>query len=303
MDLNEVIKEYVETRYLRKASDADLSERLTYLGANLWSTDKDGSVTQPRSLENRLVIIRLYVHTLYEQSCRTDFDIQFDEAAIRTEASASYVRPNLKLPIEFDPICFAKFGKSEHLVPMLEQGVIRIAPAASYADSSLNSAQMDEELKHLVRSPNERLMMNMYGTDSDGNKVEIVPEYGELFRYMMVPNFFVWCCGLGYDARLFHEFQADTCLVIHDQGAFTSRLNKAVQEQHSGTKFHHGPIMYYDPYTSKREQLKWGYSKHLRYLYQNEHRFIWNVNATELQPFFVQLGPLHDIANLVELTN
>lgn len=60
---------------------------------------------------------------------------------------------------------------------------------------------------------------------------------------------------------------------------------------------------YYDPYTVRRDQLTPMYSKNLRYLYQNEYRFIWTVpsGATDLPPFFVELGPLTDIAEFYEL--
>lgn len=301
MDLNLLITEYEASRYLRKASDTSLQDRLEYLAQNLWSTDRDGAVVQPRSSPHRDALLQLYVQTLYEQICRNNAPINFDEATIRSEASASYVPPKLKQPITFGPDCFAKFGKREHLVPTLEQGIIRIAPAGAYADPSLNAAQKDEELEHHVRTPNERLMMRLNALDADGNEVEVVPEYGELIRYMQVPNFYVWCCGLGYDARLFHEFEADTSLVIHDKSAFASRLQKAVLAEKPAASFHHGPIVYYDPHTTRREQLTWGYSKHLRYLYQNEYRFIWETEDTDLEPFFVHLGPLTDIASLVEL--
>lgn len=293
--------EYKINPYLRNTPDDYLEQRLSYLAANLWSTDKDGTVTAPRNAEHRQGILRLYSHSLFEQVWRKPANINFDEASIRANASSSYLPPKLTQQICFDADCFAKFGKEEHLTATLERGTIRIAPAGAYADASLNAAQKDEELEHVVRTPNEHLMIKLHVRDADGAEREVTPEFREIFKYMMVPNFYVWCCGQGYDARLFHEFEANTALVIHNKSEFISRLARAVQAIRPNDQFHHGPIGYYDPYTTELGQLTWGYSKHVRYLYQNEYRFIWQTSDEDLSPFFAELGSLRDIASIIQL--
>lgn len=162
---------------------------------------------------------------------------------------------------------------------------------------------MDEELQHHVRTPNERIAMKLYGKHSpDGPEIEITPQWGDLFRYLQVPNFYVWCCGLGYDARLFKEFEADAALIIIDQKAFADRLSRAVSEQQPNGRFEHGGIGYYDPYTTQRSQMVPAFSKNFKYLYQNEYRYVWWMPEGEmLNPFFVELGSLEDIATIVEL--
>lgn len=61
------------------------------------------------------------------------------------------------------------------------------------------------------------------------------------------------------------------------------------------------PLGYYDPYTTP--QIVPIFNKNFRYLYQNEYRFAWTVPEGErsLKEFFVELGPLHDIAEFLEL--
>jgi hypothetical protein len=111
---------------------------------------------------------------------------------------------------------------------------------------------------------------------------------------MMVPDFYVWCCGLGYDARLFDEFKAEAALVIRDKDAFRARLSAAVAGELPEGSVTDGPLTYYDPYTARHEQLVPIFSKHFRYLYQNEYRFAWTIPEGEpLESFFVELGPLH----------
>jgi hypothetical protein len=55
-------------------------------------------------------------------------------------------------------------------------------------------------------------------------------------------------------------------------------------------------------YNIRRDQLVPIFSKNFRYLYQNEYRFAWIVTAEDaLKPFLVELGPLNDIAEMLEL--
>ena len=302
IDAKAACDQYMESRYLREATSEALQQRLDDIGNNLWSTGRDGEITQPRSLDHRRGMLELYTHVLREQMERSKSgELVFDEAALRLKASANYVQRRTARAITFGPDCYVKFGKKEHILPALS-GKLFIQPAAKYNDPSLNAAQLDNELQHYVRSPNERLMMRLIGLDEHGNEVEIKPRWGELFRYMNVPNFYVWCCGLGYDARLFGEFEANAALVVKDKAAFEDRFTRAMAEQLPDAVIGHGPIQYYDPYTTRRDQLMPAFSKNIKYLYQNEYRFIWQFHEErELTPFIVDLGSLHDIAEVVEL--
>lgn len=304
IDIKAVCDQYMQSCYLREASDEALQQRLAVIANNLWSTGRDGEVTQPRSLDHRHGILELYIHVLREQMERSKSgELVFDEAAVRLKASTRYVQRRMVHPITFGPNCYAKFGKKEHILSALT-GKLLIQPAAKYRDPSLNAAQLDNELQHHVRTPNERLMMRLIGLDEHGNEFEIKPHWGELFRYMNVPNFYVWCCGLGYDARLFSDFEADAALVIKDKVAFEERITRAMDKQLPDAEIAHGPINYYDPFTTPRDQLIPAFSKNIKYLYQNEYRFIWKFHEErELKPFLVDLGPLDDIAEVVALAD
>jgi len=296
-------REYRMLRYLRHRPDADLQQRLNDLAANIWSTDRAGKVIALPDARRRGEFLRLIADVFFEKAERTgQAQIDFDESALRKESSAGYRPPALKTPFPTLPSLMSKFGQCGHLADALSLGRLRIAPASSYDDPSLNPAQKDKELEHYAVTPNEQLKMKVYGRDANGNEMEIPVRKLELFRYMMVPDFYVWCCGLGYDARLFHEFAADAALIIHDQGAFCARLSDAVSRERPEYVRSDGIVQYYDPHTVKREQLVPIFSKHFRYAYQNEYRLTWKVPAGEkLKPFFVELGPLTDIAIMVEL--
>ena len=296
-------EEYERDRYLRHLPDAALRDRLDALSGNLWSTDAAGNVTPPRSPDHRHAVLRLIVHTLFEHTERAGTAIlDFSERELRETASASYRPPRLRTPFTGSPSCFAKFGKRDHIRNAFERGSLRIAPASAYNDPSLNAAQADHELEHYSVTPNEHLMFRLRGLNSQGKEIVMPAQHKELFRYMLVRNFYVWCCSLGYDARLFHDFEADAVLVVRDKTAFQKRLFAAAQKQIQAAKQIHGELNYYDPYTIRREQLTPMFSKNIRYLYQNEYRFAWTMpEDSMLAPFFVELGPLDDIAEIFEL--
>jgi len=55
---------------------------------------------------------------------------------------------------EFEPgKCLFKFGKEKHLRHALLTGSIRVAPASSYSDPSLNYAIRDDELSFTIHMP------------------------------------------------------------------------------------------------------------------------------------------------------
>src|ERR1035437_72748 len=295
--------QYENSRYLREVHDDLLQRRFDDLTSNLWSTDPAGNVIQMRNPAVRGDLLRLIYHVMLEQMGRAKMPSRaFDERALREASAARYKPPRLITPFAGSADCLTKFGKREHIANAFNKGILRIAPASSYNDPSLNPAQVDKELEHAAVTPNEHLMVKFYTRDADGKDVEMPVQLKALFRYMTVPDFYVWCCGLGYDARLFHEFQAEAALVISDKDAFRARLFAAVAKVLPKGNMADRALRYYDPYTVRREQLVPIFSKHFRYLYQNEYRFAWTVPEGEpLKPFFVELGPLHKIAEFLEL--
>jgi len=284
--------------------DAVLKRRFDDLTRNIWSTDAAGNVVPQRNPNARRQLLKFILHVMLEDMERTQTSIRdFDEGALRAQSAAGYHPPRLKSPFSDALTCFTKFGKRAHIAAAFEKGALRVAPASSYDDPSLNPAQTDKELEHNTVTPNARLMFKIYGQDKDGNALELPTDPQELFRYLIVPDFYVWCCGLGYDARLFHEFEAEAAVVITDKNAFRTRLTEAVAKVLPQGELKEGPLRYYDPYMVQREQLMPIFSKHFRYLYQNEYRFAWTIPSNEtLEPFFVDLGPLNDIAQFLELS-
>lgn len=292
-------KEYQANKYLRKASTDQLEKRLLDLKTNLWSTDRDGEVTQLRFLDHRIKISQLILHVLLEKSERQSIsEIIFEEKTFREEVTVGYVPPNLKVPILGDRGVFAKFGHHPHILETFRSGRIRIAPAASYQDSSLNSAQQDDELCHWTRTPNKALMIQV--TDVDGKHIPL--QMGEFLQGKTIQNYLVWCCACGYEARLFKDFACNAAIIVREEKEFIDRLTKATKQAIPDFNFLHGPVGYYDPYHPPSDGIRLPFMKNMKYLYQNEYRFIWQSDdPIKHIPTFLELGPLEDIAELVEL--
>jgi hypothetical protein len=299
------VAEYGGTRYLEKTAPELLDVREKDLRANTWTTYSDGRVRAIPDPARRQFFFTKIVELEAERNLRAGFgDIQFDEAAIRRLASRDYtpIRPRTPPSLPASPF-LVRYSKERYIKHALSNGVIKISPATRYADPSLNSAQYDEELRHFAVTPHERVLFGLVGTDTPGGPEREIPHQPlELFRFMEVPNFYVLCCAAGFDCRMFKDFEADAALIVHGKEQFIRRLGDAVAQQHPSA-FSHGKVRYYDPYRiANPSELIPAFSKHFRYAYQDEYRFVWKPpSGMQLAPFFINIGPMNDIAAMVEL--
>ena len=302
LDPTKIHQNYTRNRYLRKCSEMQIYERYSILLNNLWSTNEDGEVLPIFDGKNRQILLQLLIEVMTEVNIRGLCVIsEFDEGLLRKEATKSYVPPEIIKPCPIYPNNLAKFGKYSHLIDTLKRGTIRIAPGSSYNDSSLNQAQRDNELEHHVVSPDKQLLFGLIGADVHGRKKEVSLTLGEFIEYKMADDFFVWCCAMKYDARLFADFEADATLIITDADEFQFRLTAEVKKK-AGKFVGARGLVYYDPYRSVKSQIVPYFSKNFRYLYQNEFRYVWHgLPGVAMEPFFVELGSLEDIAFLVRL--
>jgi hypothetical protein len=152
-DLKIWLSEYEATRYLRNVPAEGLTSRYQNLIQNLWSTDQQGKVQSSRDAIQRQHILRYLFDVLLEQISRSGvpLDVNFDERAMREEATAAYKPPVLKSPIVGDPQGFAKFDKrdqfelrsSEAPFGSLQQALTMIPPLTGRRSTkSLNTSQL-----------------------------------------------------------------------------------------------------------------------------------------------------------------
>lgn len=296
--------DYRADRYLAGASIAALEERSRDLGHNMFWLNAKGQLTVRSSTERDLQWWILWTHFLEELRLRGETWQRpnlFDQSWVESIICAPEVPRGLsllrgaKLP---DSPHLVRLGRTEHLREAYRLGRFRIAPASSYSDPSLNAAIGDDERTLITISLPKILPSDRSAADHAKLGAEPI---GEIVRTAkMAGDFYVLCLSNSYDPRLVVDFGADAVLVIRKPATFARRLHRSVARERPDLRPWFGAVEYYDPYQPGLDPTHIPMLKHFRFAYQDEMRFAWTaVTAQETwPPFFVEVGPLREIADL-----
>lgn len=222
-----------------------------------------------------------------------DFDWPGIEQAVKAYKARTFV------PGEF----LIKYGEYKYLSAAYEKGEIRVSPASSYADSSLNRAIRDEELElsiyfHPSRIKNKGLTENPDDLDPP------VKPLGNIVHTLKAPtNYYAYCLAAEYSYRLFPDFEADCCLIINNPKIFIERLLNAMLAKLPDWRAFGTGVRYIDPLNTTEKDLQVFFCKHFKFAYQKEYRVIWIPPApqTALPKIDLELGSLKDCCELVRL--
>jgi hypothetical protein len=197
---------------------------------------------------------------------------------------------------------FIKFGKTMHMQALFERGVLRIQPASYYAVSDHNGAIRDDELSlpislAISRDDIVRIVLNP----------EDVPE-GPLehradVTYKAGTDYWLYCVTSAVEPRLFVDFQADSCVIVKDLQRFKDLLASQSASSFPNAARFHGKVLYVDPLLPASPVIDVPMSKHFRYEYQREFRFVWKplVPTANLSYVDLEIGSLKEIAELIVL--
>ena len=97
-----------------------------------------------------------------------------------------------------------KYGKSKYLKQVLNENKIRISPASSYVDPSLNFAIRDEELEFSIYPLPSELKIKAYDGKTGEYKGDIHPE-NFVYRTRSKTNYYVYCLSLSFAPSLFES--------------------------------------------------------------------------------------------------
>lgn len=293
---------YMNCRYLASLSDQALTERLSDITDNFYVFDRR---TGKYKLKFHLTAEGFYrpVRNLDWQKIMCDCYFEFEARRVDIPKLRSHAPA-----IEFErkiwkqqwasredlfqlgeqslddyqvPEILFRYSDIQYNRELFYQGKLRVAPASTYKNDDLAHAVSDNETSIELANPQRR-----YETD----------------------DFLTVCFSAVYDFRMFYKFKADSCLVIKDRPEFEKRINDAIEKHNKSDentrigKAITCPIIYYDPFDTqpitKPEEIF--LMKHFRFAYQHEYRLV--ILPTKLQPlmpYFLELGPLTDIAELV----
>lgn len=196
-----------------------------------------------------------------------------------------------------------KYGQRAHILEMLDKGLVRIAPASSYAAVEYNDAILDTELKftyNFYNSPPELISQHATVPPTLATR-ELI--HGTTFlERTLREDYYLFCLSASYDPRLFDDFESDACMIIHSPMEFRDRLMRYVADKAKAKGWTFAAVNYVDPFSVPDPSLHPSLCKHHRYAYQDELRAAWQMHkgrGHNLDAIFVELGSLRDIARVV----
>ena len=197
-----------------------------------------------------------------------------------------------------------KYGKREHLKQTLHNGIVRISPASSFADPSLNDAVRDTELEFsflLYKPTHENLRPYLDQPPAE----PFILDGSAIITQTAKEDFHLFCLSASYDPRLFDDFDADACLLITKPIEFRDRLLWAIHRAVNARGHSFSTVTYVDPLTETGKDTHLALRKNARYTYQDEVRAVWlpKDRSAPLAVQFVKVGNLEDVARLVVLEN
>ena len=311
MPLNEFWRaSYRQNRYARYLNQGELNWRFRDILFNIITLTTEGKVGVLPVGPTRMRWWELMAHTLEEFYLRhgaypAGFTKDILQAApypdfagvLASKAASAFAsRPAYKQPV------LVRHGSPEFMTALYEHGKLRVRNASYYKTPDHNGAVRDDELRlHVSLALNREMVSKVARNPQDipagytGQRID--------FRFDHQRDFWLYCLTSSLDPRLFVDFEATACVVIKDPEEFRRRLRAAGATSFPGSLSKDGDVTYVDPLWPKSAKLFVPLSKHFRYEYQREHRFIFSAPPTRglLSYVDVSLGPLVDIAELIIL--
>lgn len=307
MPRHEALREQYRTSpYLQRLSPTDLLQRMKDLVANIVELDAEGKASlRPFDADDDLGI--KFTHVLEEyrrrgesyQTPELSRDLQFPRP--RTPRAMAAIRLGAARGPGFSP-GLVKYGQSSWLQDFVGIGRLRISPASYYAsDPFLNLARRDSELEisaFASDGPPQRFIMD--GRElivPNANNSEVLAATGT--------DYYVACFSAAYDFRLFDDFDADACVIVNGHAHFERLVVDAVKLQLPRWSQQCQRVDYIDPFFTNNHTPDPYTSKHMRFAYQREYRFIWIPPDVRppgtLVKLQIEVGNLAGCAELIEL--
>lgn len=167
-----------------------------------------------------------------------------------------------------------RYGKSKYLKQVLKERIVRISPASSYDDPSLNPALRDKELELSIHPLSSGWKMKAHDAKTGEHNGGIQPK-DSVHTALSETDYYVYCLSLSFAPRLFLDFDADACLVIRKPNDFEKMVLSILEDKLQGWKGGGKGVVYIDPLNCPTADIDVFYSKHFRYAYQREYRLTW----------------------------
>ncbi len=298
---------YYKSPYLILEPDESIIERFSDVFTNSLDISSEGKITPTPMLDNDHRFARLFTEVIEETNWRGILNKDSMTAA-KSQINAYFdngspVGVALLAGISDDSSdCLLKFSQSNYVKDMHDRGRFRISPASYYSKGSHLRAIKDLETVRNYKLKGINEVINGSGVfEFQGASLEI--QNGVVPIEYSIGDYFLFSTCRRISRRMPTDFESDAVLIIHDKKSFIRRMKGELEISWPGWEFMEKDVYYYDPYNDLPTDRDQEFHKHFSYAYQYEHRCIVRPRTRikpsfNLKPFFVEVGPLTDIAEM-----
>lgn len=298
--------QYYSYPYLILEADDIIIERFADLMSNIVDISKDCKIVSTPGMQNDARLMRFFTEIVEETNWR---------GALTPEVSRQATSPIGAYFRDGTPLGCRMFGDREHIPgqwvvkysnakfvkEMLEFGRFRISPASEYSKGSYIKAIKDLETSrpYKLKALSDLIKKGDVVT-AQGMQMKI--QNGIIPMDFMIDDYFLFSTCKEIDRRMPTDFEADGALIVKDRVEFVKRMKREMLKIFPTWDFVDGEVYYYDPYNDIPRTANQEFWKHFSYSYQKEYRCVLRPqvhNFSKLAPFFVELGPLGDIADAI----
>jgi hypothetical protein len=299
-------RDYYRYPYLILETDENIVERFSDLMVNIVDISRECKIVPTPGMQNDARLMRFFTEIIEETNWRGV--LTRDVATTATNPVGAYFRDGTPLGCrmfgdrEHIPGKWVvKYSKRKYVREMLDFGRFRISPASEYSKGSYIKAIKDLETARPYKlKALSDLLKGGETVEAQGMKMKI--QNGFIPLEFMIDDYYLFSTCKEIDRRMPTDFEADAALIVKNRAELAKRLKKAMLNQFPTWQFIEGEVYYYDPYNDIPRNNNQEFWKHFSYSYQKEHRSVLRPMAPhfgDLSPFFVEVGPLNDIAEAV----
>jgi hypothetical protein len=301
---------YRENRYCRYLTQGELNRRIRDIFLNMLRLNSEAKIGVLPFGAAGIQWMVLWTHVLEEMVLRHGpYPNGFTREILHTEPYPDFASELARKAasvltskgLSSDNILI-KYGEPEHMASLCERGKFRMRAASYYSRPDHNGAVRDDELSLQVSLALRRediipVIRNPADVPSNwpGQRFDVG------FRHPT--DYWLYCLTSCVEPRHFVDFGYSACVVVKDRKEFIRRLQAVEDRYVPRTTRHHGSAVYIDPLLPSTAKIYLPMSKHFRFAYQNEYRFVWAPTAESRDMTYVdvEVGSLADISEIVVL--
>lgn len=302
---------YINDRFLRHLTNEELEQRIRDIFLNMMLLTPEAKIgIGPPGDHNAMHWLFRWTQTAQEMELRHGpFPNGFTNKFMQKKPIPDFVgelgrkAASLLTEKRLDPNnTYVKYGKAPHMGALLSCGSVRLNSASSYNCGDYNDAIQDDELTLAISLAMSRANFVKFAVNPEDVPLN-APDQILRVNYSSPTDYWLYCLTKSVEPRLFVDFDATACVIIKNISTFAERLERAAKSKLREAALESGMAMYVDPHRPDSANIDVPMSKHFRYSYQKEFRFIWHPasSSANLEHVMLEMGPLDDIAELVEI--